>query len=96
MARDEDEAVAEGMLGMAEVPAHDAAEGGRDHERNLGARAAGVTGLAQVQHEVDRLVDEVADLLPLGEVGGEGLEGGLVEGLHAVRGVAPGGVVSTI
>jgi hypothetical protein len=31
------------------------------------------------------LVDEVADLLPLGEVLGEGVEGGLLEGLHAVE-----------
>jgi hypothetical protein len=82
MTRDQYEAIAEGVLGATNVPAHAGAEGRRHQHRRFRARTARVPRLTQVQHQVDALVDHVADLLPVAEVSAELVEGGGLEGLH--------------
>ena len=64
----QDEAVAESLLGMADVPAHGAAQQQADEVVDLGAAAAGVPALAVVEHQVDLLIDDVLDDLPVGEI----------------------------
>ena len=54
--------------GLAEIPAHDVPEEGRDQRVDLGARASRVSALAVVQHHVDELVDDVLGLLPVGKL----------------------------
>ena len=80
--RHEDEAVPEGLFGVADVPAHARAERRCDEQRHLRARPAGLAALSQVERQIDELIDQVACLLPVMEVTGERLEAGLREGLH--------------
>ena len=67
----EDEAVAKGLLGMTDVPAEFAAQQQGDERLHLGARTARVAALAEIDHEIDVLIDHVLDLFPLVEVGGQ-------------------------
>ncbi len=85
MAADQDETIAEALLGMADVPAHDAAEQRHQQRVHLGARAAGMTALAVVHDQVQKLVDDVLGLLPAVELArqflvaqGDGLFSGAV------------------
>ena len=63
----EHESVGVGEPGPADVPAHRAREHGREQEVHLRARAARVAALPVVEGEVDELVDDVLDDLPVGE-----------------------------
>ena len=67
----EDEAVAKSLLGMTDIPAEAAAKQQGDERLHLGARTARVAALAEVDHEIDVLIDHVLDLFPLVEVGGQ-------------------------
>ena len=80
------EPVAAGQLGPAHVEAHPCPQGRGDEHRHLGARAAGVAALPQVEHQVDALVDQVPDHLPVAEVGGEVVEGRARRGRGAGHG----------
>ena len=80
------EPVAAGQLGPAHVEAHPRPQGRGDEHRHLGARAAGVAALPQVEHQVDALVDQVPDHLPVAEVGGEVVEGRARRGRGAGHG----------
>ena len=65
----EDESVGEGEPGAADVPAHGARQQQRQKDVDLGPAAAGMPRLAVVEGEVDHLVDEVLDDLPVPELG---------------------------
>ena len=67
MPRDEDVAVAEALLRVADVPAHEAAERQGDKHVPLRARAAGVPTLPVVLEDINEVVNAVADLLPIRE-----------------------------
>ncbi len=71
MAGDQDEAVAKPLLGVADVPPHHPAEQGDHQGVDLGPRSAGVAALAVVEHKVNKLINQVLDFLPLGEMGGQ-------------------------
>ena len=66
--RDQHKAIAEGEFGPADVEAHARAKRGRDEQRHFGTRAARMSRLAQVEHQVDALVDQVTDLLVVREM----------------------------
>ncbi len=66
--RDQHKAIAEGQLGPADVEAHARSQRGRDEQRHFGTRAARMARLAQVEHQVDALVDQVTDLLVVREM----------------------------
>ena len=68
MAGNQDEPISKALLGVADVPAHEATEGERDEHVCFGSRAAGVATLAVVLEDVDILVDAVLDLFPRPEV----------------------------
>ena len=65
---DEDVLVAEALLGIADVPAHEPAERERDLHVDLRAWAARMAALTVVLEDVDELVDRVFDLFPVLEV----------------------------
>ena len=64
MAGDQDELISKALLGMADVPAHEAAQSQRDEHVRFGARATRMPALAVVLEHVDVLVDAVLDLFP--------------------------------
>ncbi len=64
----EHEAVAEALLRVADIPAHLARQQQRQQGVHLGARAARMPALAVVEDDVDGVVDQVFDHLPVGEV----------------------------
>ncbi len=60
-----DEPIAERQPGPAEVPAHGPGEQQRQQQMDLRTRAARVPGLAVVERQVDRLVDDILHDLPV-------------------------------
>src|SRR5438105_9961806 len=68
MTGDEDVAVAEPLLRVADIPAHEAAECEGDEHMPLRARAAGMAALAVVLEDVNKVVNAVADFLPVREM----------------------------
>ena len=83
----EHEAVREWSPGLADVPAHGAREEERQEEVDLGARPAGMAALTVVQRQVDRLVDDLPDRVPVLERAHrlvvEAIRGPLLDGRHA-------------
>jgi len=69
VARDENEPVGEGFLGVADIPPHETAEQGRHEGVHLRSGTARMAALAVVEHDVDKLIGAVLDLLPLLEMG---------------------------
>jgi len=64
----EDEPVLEPQPGLTQVPAHGAREEGGEEQVDLGARAARVPGLPVVDRQVEALIDEILEHLPLFEM----------------------------
>ncbi len=82
VARPQDEAIAEALFGMADVPAHHAAEQSDQQSVHFGARAAGMTALPVVQDQVNELIDQVLGLFPVLKVGRQFLVSLLSVALH--------------
>src|SRR5690348_16464054 len=65
VARRKDESVHEWPPRLAQVPAHRAREEQRQEQMDLGPRPTRMSALAVVERKVDRLVDQLAQELPV-------------------------------
>ncbi len=61
------EAVREATGRIADVPPHRPAQEGGEQDGRLGPRASGVPALAVVDDDIDELIDQVPDRVPVGE-----------------------------
>ena len=65
VARDEDKAVIESLVGMPDIPAHRPAEKQCDKSMHLGAGSARMSALPVIEHDINILVDAVLDFFPV-------------------------------